>query len=184
MNSSNLKSEKRYIKICLYLAAVILLLGSKMQAWEVDFSRRANDLATKSSDVVAWPSAPKIGDEFLAESPLKQMFTSLDVGQVIALLQTEEGFVPNTLRLKRDTTYKIHIVNVNEKFKNTSFILDAFGQSFGTYFGKTKSFELAPKVSGTFTFISPETGAQGKIIVFSDKETSTPLAFSPSENKK
>jgi len=153
-------------------------------SWDIDFSRRASEINTKSNDTLAWPSTQISDGEFFSESPLKKILTSFDVGQVISILQTEEGFVPSTLRLRKDISYKIYIVNVNEKFKNASFILDSFGQSFGTYFGKYKNFDLNPKVDGTFTFFSPETGAQGKIIVFSDKDSSSPLAVSQSEVKK
>jgi hypothetical protein len=112
------------------------------------------------------------------------VFTSIEPAQVISILNTEAGFVPDTIRIRKDGNYKIFIANVNEKFKNASFILDSFGQSHGTYFGKPKSFELLAKVNGIFTFICPETGAQGKVIVFTDKETVLPVAVSKNEVKK
>lgn len=133
---------------------------------------------------MSWPTSQKTTEEVFSESPLQKIFTSLETGQTVSVIQTEEGFVPSTLRLKKGLLYKVYVVNVNEKSKNTSFLLDAFGQSFGTYFGKTRSFDLNPKVDGTFTFLSPETGAQGKIIVFSDQGTKAPLAVSQGEVKK
>lgn len=182
MNLLNTKIVNQFIKKSLWIS---LCLGSWAYAWEVDFSRRVREFNPTTKETLPWPSAHPPSDELFSISPLKQMFSSLDVGQVIAVLQTEEGFVPSTIRLRKETLYKLHIVNVNEKFKNASFILDSFGQSFGTYFGKPKSFDLNPKVEGTFTFISPETGAQGKIIVFAEtKNNIAPLAVSQSEEKK
>lgn len=183
MNLLNTKIANRFIKKSLLIS---LCLGSWAYSWEVDFSRREKEFNPTTRETLPWPSTQVPSDgEMFSISPLKQMFSSLDVGQVIAVLQTEEGFVPSTIRLRKETLYKLHIVNVNEKFKNASFILDSFGQSFGIYFGKPKSFDLNPKVEGTFTFISPETGAQGKIIVFAEAKNNTvPLAVSQSEDKK
>lgn len=183
MNLSNTKIASRFIKKSLLLS---LCFCSWASSWEVDFSRRVKDFNPTNRETLPWPSSqPPSSEDVFSVSPLKQMFSSLDTGQVIAILQTEEGFVPSTIRLRKETLYKLHIVNVNEKFKNASFILDSFGQSFGTYFGKTKSFDVNPKVEGTFTFISPETGAQGKIIVFAEsKNNVVPVAVSQNEDKK
>jgi hypothetical protein len=122
--------------------ASILILSLVVQAWEIDFSRRTTETNSIASETLPWPSSQRLNDDFLSESPLKQMFTSIDVGQTISLLHTEEGFIPNTLRLKKDNAYKLYVVNVNEKFKNVSFILDSFGQSFGIYFGKTRTSKI------------------------------------------
>lgn len=183
MNLSNTKIASRFIKKSLLLS---LCFCSWALSWEVDLSRRVKDFTPLHKETVPWPSAqPPSSEEIFSVSPLTQMFSSLDTGQVIAILQTEEGFIPNTIRLRKETLYKLHIVNVNEKFKNASFILDSFGQSFGTYFGKPKSFDVNPKVEGTFTFISPETGAQGKIVVFADtKNNVVPVATTQNEETK
>jgi hypothetical protein len=58
-------------------------------------------------------------------------------------------------------------VNVNEKEKNVSFILDGFSEHHATYYGKIKSFRLEPKKEGVYSFQSPETSAEGKLVVFS-----------------
>jgi len=91
-----------------------------------------------------------------------------DPTQDIVILSTENGFVPETLKLKKGFTYKIHVVNVNEKEKNTSFVLEAFSQQHATYFGNKKTFTVSPQQDGVFSFLCPETAKQGKIVVFSD----------------
>jgi hypothetical protein len=87
--------------------------------------------------------------------------------QDIVILNTERGFVPNTIRVRKDGRYMVHIVNVNEKEKNVSFILDGFSEHHATFFGKVKSFRLEPRREGVFSFMSPETAVEGKFIVFS-----------------
>ena len=129
------------------------------------------------ADELRWPSSLKPAEELFSDVNSKKIFSSLEASQSIAVLLTENGFVPDTLRLRLDGNYKIVIANVNEKNKNTSFIMDSFGQTHGTYFGKPKNFELNPKTNGIFTFICPETGAQGKVIVYSDKETSPSISL-------
>jgi hypothetical protein len=131
-----------------------------------------------------WPSSLKSAEELFSGTPVQQIFSSVEPAQSIVILNTDQGFVPDTIRLRKDSNYKIFIANVNENNKNASFILDSFGESHGTYFGKTKSFDLIAKVNGVFTFLCPETGAQGKLIVFSDKEGAVPVAATKSEDKK
>jgi hypothetical protein len=86
--------------------------------------------------------------------------------QDIVILNTERGFVPNTIRVRKDARYTVHIVNVNEKEKNVSFILDGFSEHHATFFGKVKSFRLEPRKEGVFSFLSPETAVEGKFIVY------------------
>jgi len=86
--------------------------------------------------------------------------------QELVVLNTEKGFIPGTIRLREGGIYKIHVVNVNEKEKNVSFILDPFSEYHATYFGKIKSFTVSPKKEGIFSFVCPETSAQGKLVVY------------------
>lgn len=183
MNLLILKIAKLFTKYNLITIGLVLI-SLKTSAWDVDLSRRIKNVETNVVDELRWPSSLKPAEELFSETSAQQMFSSVEPAQSIAILQTENGFVPDTIRIRKDGNYKIFVANVNEKFKNASFILDAFGQNHGTYFGKPKSFELAAKVNGVFTFLCPETGAQGKIVVFSDKEPSTPVAVSQAEVKK
>jgi len=57
------------------------------------------------------------------------------------------------------------VVNVNEKNKNVSFLLDAFSEHHATYYGDIKKIHIEPQKKGVYTFQSPETSAQGKLVV-------------------
>jgi hypothetical protein len=93
-------------------------------------------------------------------------FDSGEPIQDIVILQTEHGFVPAIVRMRKNGRYRVSVVNVNEREKNVSFILDAFSEHHATYYGKIKSFTIEPKKEGSFSFQSPETSAEGKLIVF------------------
>jgi hypothetical protein len=97
---------------------------------------------------------------------LDQIFDAGEPVQEIVILNTEKGFVPNTVRVRKNARYKISVVNVNEKEKNVSFILDGFSEHHATYFGKVKTFVLNPNKEGVFSFQSPETAAEGKLVVY------------------
>ncbi len=141
------------------------------EEWKVDLSRRIKEAPPKelSADNNAGEAAS-----------LKTLFTSLfdssEPVQEMVILNTEKGFVPTTVRVKQDGNYKIHVVNVNEREKNISFVLDAFSEHHATYFGKIKTFEIRPKHSGVFRFVSPETAAQGRLVVYPAAE---PTAVEP-----
>jgi hypothetical protein len=132
--------------------------------WKVDFSRRQQ--ATRSEDL----REPASTDQPIAGAPDPSFFESLfqsgDIAQEIVVLNTETGFIPNTIRVKKGLNYKIHVVNVNEKEKNVSFVLDSFSEHHATFYGKIKSFVIRPVKEGVYKFVSPETSAQGKIVVF------------------
>lgn len=168
------------------LVSVLFFSVSLSFAWDVDLSRRIKNVETNSGDELRWPSSLKPAEELFAEKASPQaIFSSLEPAQTIVILHTNDGFVPDTVRLRKDGNYKIYIANVNEKFKNASFTLDSFEQNHGIYFGQPKSFSLNPKLNGIFTFLCPESGAQGKITVFSDSDSApAPLASIPSEVKK
>ena len=92
----------------------------------------------------------------------------------VVLLLTDKGFVPESVTLKQGEKYRIHIVNVNEKDKNVSFILDAFGEHHSIYFGKHKIFEVYPKTTGIFSFVSPESETHGKFVVLNEQDNRKP----------
>ncbi|HEY8272744.1 MAG TPA: cupredoxin domain-containing protein [Pseudobdellovibrionaceae bacterium] len=96
-----------------------------------------------------------------------QVFDSIEPTQDIVILNTEKGFMPDTLRVKKGNSYRIHVVNVNSKDKNVSFVLDAFSEHHNTLYGQERVFNLNPKVEGVFSYQCPETAVQGRIIVIS-----------------
>lgn len=99
--------------------------------------------------------------------------------QDIVILNTERGFVPNTIRIRKDGRYTIHVVNVNEKEKNVSFILDGFSEHHATFFGKVKTFKLEPRKEGVYSFLSPETAVEGRFIVFAAGPEAAPKVRVP-----
>jgi hypothetical protein len=101
-----------------------------------------------------------------AGSVFEQIFDAGEPVQDIVILGTDHGFIPSTVRVRRGGRYMIHVVNVNEKEKNVSFILDAFSERHAIYYGKIKSFKLEPKKEGIFSFQSPETSFDGRLVVF------------------
>src|SRR5262249_27675801 len=98
------------------------------------------------------------------------VFQTADPAQEIVVLNTDKGFIPSQVRVRQGQTYKIYIVNVNESEKNVSFVLDAFSENHATYYGKIKSFTIRPQKEGIYKFMSPETSAQGKLVVAPDEK--------------
>jgi hypothetical protein len=182
---------KCFTKICfprtttVTLAMICMLFVASPHAdaqWSVDFSRRAKavrdvDLLTPGRGQSRVPASYGSGDEVADGSDTasvdkgqKGMFDALFEGgepvQEIVIMNTEKGFVPATVRVRKNGRYRIHVVNVNDKEKNVSFILDGFSEHHATFFGKIKTFHLEPMKEGTFSFQSPETSAEGKLVVF------------------
>jgi hypothetical protein len=146
----------------------LILLGALSLAhadWKVDLSRRTQETRTNDLREPASTDAPVVIDP-----PKSGFFESLfESGQIageIVVLNTEKGFVPSTIRVKKGLAYQIHVVNVNEKDKNVSFVLDSFSEHHATFYGKIKTFTIRPQKEGVFKFVSPETAAQGKLVVF------------------
>ncbi len=161
-------------KLCTSAFLLLAVLGlsalstAHADGWKVDLSRRVQ--STRSEDLRDPASAEMPIDVAPATQKQPTFFESLfipsDIAQEIVVLNTEKGFVPSTIRVKKGMNYQIHIVNVNEKEKNVSFVLDAFSEHHATFFGKIKSFVIRPQKEGVFRFNSPETSAQGKLVVF------------------
>jgi len=152
-------------KLC---TSALLMLASVAQAeWTVDFSRRsssvrAQDLrAPASTTEVAVPIEGQQNPSFF-----ESLFQGGEATQEIVVLSTDKGFVPSTIRVKKGQSYQLHIVNVNDKEKNISFVLDSFSEHHATYYGKIKTFTIRPQKEGVFKFVSPETSAQGKLVVY------------------
>ena len=161
------------MKKLLFLGFVMLaiVIGAGRQAyaeWNVDLSRRqktvqAKDMAKDMPRNINDVRTPASTEE---RSFMDVIFQPGEALQEIVVLNTEKGFVPSTLRVRQGLKYKIHVVNVNEKEKNVSFVLDSFGEHHATYYGKVKSFYLEPKKEGVYSFDCPETSSEGRMIVF------------------
>lgn len=180
MNTPVFTCASRFIKSA---AVLICLIAPLAHAdWSIDFSRR--NFKTRQSDlnapahpsgrqpasVEAAPTESAVIDTVQEPEAKKGLLdTFFDSGEPIqdlVILLTEKGFVPSTVRVRKGGRYKVHVVNVNEKEKNVSFMLDGFSEHHATYYGKIKVFVLEPKKEGAFSFQSPETSSEGRLIVF------------------
>ena len=174
-----------------FLVAAVVVAGTFFSSaasaeWKVDLSRRQKEIRqydmndgpvepTTSSRSPAsvqpmfaseepktnWPSP-----ELPAPAPQAVSFEPGEQVTEVVIMNTQKGFVPNTVRLRKDVKYKVHIVNVNEKEKNISFVLDGFSEHQSTYYGKVKSFYLQPTREGVYSFNCPETSIEGRLVVF------------------
>ena len=174
------------VKIFSSLLVMALSFGVRAEDWKVDFSRR---FPQPSKDEIREPASsdrpvavdpqPEVSPVPLAPEPIIQkeesagtkptffdaIFTGNDPAQEIVVLNTEKGFIPSQVRVREGSTYKFYIVNVNEKEKNVSFVLDSFSEHHATYYGQIKTFMIRPQKEGVYRFMSPETSAQGKLVV-------------------
>lgn len=188
-----------------YLVAAILLLSalfaeSAKAEWSIDLSRRTQQM--RKQELLREPASVRAasgfggekieGDKFDAVNEsvsqkdeagfFEKVFDAGEPTQDIVILSTERGFVPNTIRIRKDGRYMIHVVNVNEKEKNISFILDGFSENHATFFGRVKSFRLEPKKEGVYSFLAPETAIEGKFIVFSPGPSAPPAVRQPAQS--
>jgi hypothetical protein len=179
--------EQTAILRCLKGAIAMVIVGGCMaspafaEGWSIDLSRRTGDMrkaelqrgpASQRPDQVDPATSREVDEQ--GRSFISRMASLVESGegsQDIVILNTERGFVPHTLRLRAGSQYVIHVVNVNEKEKNVSFILDGFSEHHATYYGRVKTFRLEPRKDGIYSFLSPETAAEGRVIVFSPQES-------------
>lgn len=153
----------------LILAVMSCLSLNAMAEWKIDMSRRQADL--KKMDLEAMAAEDK------KQGPLDQVFEREMPKEEIVIANTDKGFIPNVVRLKKNQIYKISVVNVNKSKKNVSFMLDAFAEHHGTYFGDVISFTVNPQKEGLFQFFCPEAELTGKLLVYGPQE---PLLEVPS----
>lgn len=164
------------MKFAKIIFATVLLSTTLAEAgWKVDLSRRQK--ATRDQEIKQEAVAPSHKQE---KGLFDSVFSSDEPVQEIVILSTDKGFVPSTVRMKKDGKYLVHVVNVNEKEKNVSFVLDAFSEHHGTFYGKVKSFRVEPKREGIYSFQSPETSIEGRLIVVSPSGASAPSVRVPS----
>lgn len=157
-----------------YFLVLILAMAQYSQAWEVDFSRRVKKMEVPDADKETVNDSDVKANTKKAESMQfiqKRPVIDATLRQSIVILNTDRGFVPDKLRVQKGQHYVIHVVNVNEKKKNVSFMLDSFKEHHATFFGKMKSFNLDPEREGVFQFQCPETAAEGRVIVFGNDKT-------------
>ncbi len=162
MSTPTIILGNRYSKQLL-LAAVTLILLLPLHAsaeWKVDLTRRQKTL--RQSDMQANQAANAEKERTI----FNMLFESGEPVVEMVVLNTDKGFVPNTLRLRKGAKYTVHVVNINEKEKNVSFVLDSFSEHHATYYGKIKTFQLEPKKEGIFSFQCPETSSEGRVVVY------------------
>lgn len=182
MSSVNFKTEKNYTSHFLIFMRSFLFTFSffaqvKVHAgdWTIDLSRRQTDFNRIQNTRMPASNIPLKSAEAAADkndselvSALKNAVNPIVPSKDIVIIQNETGFVPSHLSLKKGEVYQIHIVNLNSKEKNVSFLMDSFSQSHNTVYGVTKSFTIQPKVEGIFSYQSPETGFSGQVVVVPD----------------
>lgn len=172
MNSLNSK----IVKVCTraFIFWLCFFMHVQVKAWEVDFSRRAKDLtgARLPASIVDQP-----GTRLAEDSPsiLGGIFEAGEGVRDVVILNTENGFVPAQVNLKSGQTYQVHVVNVNDKARNASFVFDAFSEHHATYFGQKRTFTISPKQDGIFSFVCPETASEGRVVVI-PKDTRSPAS--------
>ncbi|MBC7421800.1 MAG: cupredoxin domain-containing protein [Bdellovibrio sp.] len=158
MNSVNFKTVKNFTRG--FLFAFFYFAQVKIHAAGLSAAEAPKTLTDKPAQMAAKQSA----DEEILQA-IKKAVQPTEPTKEIVILNTESGFIPDKVRVKKGEAYKVHIVNLNMKEKNVSFLMDSFTQSHNTIFGVRKSFNIEPQVEGIFSYQCPETGIQGQMVV-------------------
>lgn len=167
MNFVNFKTAKLFTSI-LFLT----LLSTSSFAWEVDMSRRKVDF-DRIEDRKREPASVDVTDSFLS---LQKIIEPALPIQDVVIMNTENGFVPERVHLRKGQNYRVHLININEQKRNVSFILDDFVENHSTPYALKKSFEIKPEKTGEFVFHSPETSFRGRLIVVDPTSARTPAS--------
>lgn len=160
------KENPRQLTLIFAVVFILTLVSESVFGWEIDLSRRRKETQKKEGQS-ATVDQPKAEDLFL------DLFNPNEARQEMVILNTDKGFIPSKVSLRKGIKYVIHVVNVNEREKNVSFILDSFSEHHSTFYGKIKTFEIKPAAEGIFTFQCPETSFEGKFVVVAPQETAT-----------
>lgn len=172
MNSVNFKTVKNFTRS--FLFAFFYFAQVKVHAAAVETPKA---LQNKPAQMTAMQSS----DEEILQA-IKKAVQPTEPTREIVILNTESGFIPDKIRIKKGEAYKVHIVNLNMKEKNLSFLMDSFTQSHNTIFGVRKSFNIEPQVEGIFSYQCPETGIEGQLVVVPDvKPGQRAVASAPEE---
>ena len=150
-----------------YIFCIVVLASPAFAEWTIDLSRRQKDL--QRLDREALLSQEK------QQTPIEQIFEREQPKEDIVIANTDKGFVPGTIRLKKDQTYQVTVVNVNKTKKNVSFMLDAFAEHHGTFFGDVVTFTVRPQKEGLFSYYCPEAEFTGKVLVYNPDESLDPV---------
>ena len=146
----------------------LFFINQAQADWGLDMSRRQKDFVEFEKQQQVYKEEKK--------SILDMVTDRQEPMQDLVIMNTENGWLPRKIQVRRNQRYKVHIINANKNKKNLSFMLDAFSQHHGTYFGEPISFEIEPRKEGLFDFQCPETGTKGQIVVFaSDSPIDSPL---------
>lgn len=156
-------------------AAIVLLFVPWAHAdWNIDLSHRQKTVRDKDLQDRAPASggnvtsgngvAPVVASQ--EKGILDYVFEGSEPTQELVILNTEKGFVPANVRVRKGGKYLIHVVNVSERDKNVSFVLDGFSEHHATYYGKVKSFRIEPQKEGIYSYQCPETSSEGRLTVF------------------
>ena len=146
------------------ILAILLTVTTAHAEWKVDFSRRQQDLVDMEMKKEVYKKEKK---SFLnmvldRESPI----------QDLVIIHKNKKFYPENVQIRTNQRYRVHVVNVDKENKNVSFMLDAFSQHHGTFFGEDKDFIIEPRREGMFQFQCPETSAKGNMVV---RSSNTPV---------
>ena len=173
VNSVNFKIVKNYTSLFMrgFLFAFFFFVQVKVHA-EVVTAADSKDAVTapQTETKAVMPTQNLIGKP--AETGTKQKDAELiraihkavqpvEPSNEIVIINTEKGFVPDRVHVKKGEAYKVHVVNINMREKNVSFIMDSFTQSHNTVFATEKVFVIEPQVEGIYSYQCPETGVQG-----------------------
>lgn len=169
MNSVNSKIARLFSSLL-----ICTLWTVSAHAWEVDFSRRQVNFSRVENQDRLPASIHQTQSMDILGGALDSIEPALD----IVIMNTEKGFVPEQIHLKKGGNYRIHVVNINNREKNVSFISDAFSEHHNTVFGEKKTFTVSPKTDGIFSYQCPETAIQGKFIIYSDAQATMRLPAS------
>lgn len=154
--------------LILILTSLLFSFQAVADSWKFDFSRRQKDMIEleKQQRQIASEEKTVLGMITERQGPM----------QDIVIINTPSGFLPAQIPIKRNQRYRVHVVNVNKDKKNISFMMDDFSQHHGTFFGEEVVFEIEPRKEGLFSFLCPETGAKGKMVVYAtDVPIESPL---------
>ncbi len=162
MNLQIFTREKTFINLSLAFVSLVLFGETLFAGWEIDLSRRRRDIQKNEETT----GVKKDNAEIATVNALEKFAPAATNTTEIVILNTAKGFVPHAIQLKKGETYTIHVVNVNEKEKNTSFIMDSFKEHHATYFGQIKTFSIKPDKEGVFTYQCPETSIEGRVVIY------------------
>lgn len=149
------------------LLTICLFSSSVFAEWTIDLSRRQKDLERLEKESLLAKEKQ--------QNPVEQIFEKEQPKEEVVIANTEKGFVPQMIRLKKDQAYQVTVVNVNKARKNVSFMLDAFAEHHGTFFGDTVTFTVRPQKEGLYSYYCPEAEFTGKVLVYNPDENLQPV---------